>query len=268
MVSQGELAVSLPDSIVSVATDTIATIPVPVYGIVLTAPEKPWQAPRRNDPDYGVSLILCCLFILFLIISLRFRNNMKFVVTTVRDLISTRIRQNVFDDTVRESSLSFLLNLLWCVSVGIIGSNCLFYFYPSSFIPSPGAIEMLLGIVFAIGYTMFMSASYFCLGWIFTDKDKGKMWVKGYSASHMLSTPFFFITALVSLCWHNVEFGVVITAITIFVTARLIFIWKGFRIFFNQISSWVLFLCYLCSLEIVPLVLTWRLAIFLERVLT
>ncbi|MDE6338919.1 MAG: DUF4271 domain-containing protein [Muribaculaceae bacterium] len=41
---------------------------------------------------------------------------------------------------------------------------------------------------------------------------------------------------------------------------KIVFIYKGFRIFFQQLRSWLLFLCYLCSLEIVPLILAYLLA--------
>ena len=251
----------------SLATDSVVAEPEPLYGILLTAPEPPAAAPQR-DSSLGLSFILLGLFLLFLVIALRFRNNMKYVGAMFHNLIDTRMRQNVFDDTVRETSLIILLNLLWCASAGIIGYCCL-----SQMFPSLGLVyHQVGGILFAMAlsgvYVMFMSGAYYSVGWVFSDSSHAMLWLKGFAASQALMTPLFFLTALFSLCWPGVETEVAITAGAIFVVARLFFIWKGFRIFFNQFSSWVLFLCYLCSLEIVPLVLTYRLAIFLSEVLT
>ncbi|MDE5870106.1 MAG: DUF4271 domain-containing protein, partial [Muribaculaceae bacterium] len=51
--------------------------------------------------------------------------------------------------------------------------------------------------------------------------------------------------------------GLLEIAAGVFILGKIMFIYKGFRIFFNQISSWMLFLYYLCSVEIVPLILTY-----------
>ncbi|MBP3590263.1 MAG: DUF4271 domain-containing protein, partial [Muribaculaceae bacterium] len=40
----------------------------------------------------------------------------------------------------------------------------------------------------------------------------------------------------------------------IYVSARLIFIIKGFKIFYNGFISLIYFILYLCTLEIVPLI--------------
>ena len=246
------------------ALDTIGEIvEEPVYGIVLTAPEPPKPAPLRETGNEGVSFIIGGLFLLFLVVALRFRNNVKYAVTMFRNLVETRTRQNVFNDTVRETSLIVLLNILWCASAGIIGFCIFNSLYPGEWPWPLRSIGMLWGMAVAVGYSLFMWGAYASVGWVFSDRVHSELWVKGYLACQALMAPAFFLTALVVMCQPYTAPGAAAAVAIVFISAKLVFIWKGFRIFFNQFSSWVLFLCYLCSLEIVPLILCYRCALLL-----
>ena len=66
-----------------------------------------------------------------------------------------------------------------------------------------------------------------------------------------------FPLSLVALNYPKWDVPVLLIAAGVFVIGKIVFLYKGFRIFFTQISSWLLFLYYLCSLEIVPLILTY-----------
>ena len=239
----------------------------PVYGIILTAPEPEPPAPQRSSGSLGVSFILSGLFLLFFISALRFRNNIKYASTMFHNLVETRTRQNIFDETVRETSLIVMLNILWCASAGII-CYCVYQFFnPDTLEWSRRSLGMLWGMALAVVYTLFMWWAYACVGWVFGDREHASLWIKGFASSQALIAPAFFVIALIGICQPFTGFGVGVAATIFFILGKLAFIWKGYRIFFNQFSSWVLFLCYLCSLEIVPLVLCYRCAIFLGRVL-
>ena len=254
----------LPSDITVSANDSIDSIAsASTYGIMLSPPGYNENQTYRNSGNQGVSFILGSLFILFLIIALRFRNNMKYVVSMFRNLVETRMRQNVFNDTVRETSLMVMLNLLWCASAGIIGF-CVFYSF------NPGLLEwhdraqgMLIAMAIAVVYVLFLWGGYWSVGSVFSDSTHARIWVKGFSASQALMALPFFGLALLSVCtpWLTLEAAWVSAGV--FIICKLIFIWKGYRIFFSQFSSWVLFLCYLCSLEIVPLILCYRSAVLL-----
>ena len=276
MVQEGELALirndstglsALPQLPVVEAEDTAEAIAEPVWGILLTPPAPPPQPEMRTGSNLGGSFILCGLFILALIVSLRFRNNVKYIVSMFRNLVEVRTRQNVFDDTVRETSLIVLLNILWCASAGIVAYAVFQYLHPGSAPVAGRAVGMLVGMAIAVVYTIFLWIAYSAVGWVFSDKTHSELWVKGFSASQALMAPAFFLTALVGLCNPEIAMESGGVALAVFVLGKLMFIWKGYRIFFNQFSSWVLFLCYLCSLEIVPLILSYRCAILLGKLL-
>ena len=266
MVQEGELAIRLAtDSLARI--DTIAVEPEPVYGLILSPPEVSPQPEMRSDNSLDISFILCGLFLLFLVIALRFRNNFKYVITIFRNLVETRTRHNAFDDTVRETSMLVLLNVMWCASIGITGFCLYQYLFPELTDSNLRWAGMLWGMAFATVYTLVMWGLYSVVGWIFSDRQHAILWVKGFSASQALMTPAIFITALIGICTPDAGLFVGIAAAIVFIIGKLVFIWKGYRIFFNQISSWVLFLCYLCSLEIVPLILSYRFAVLLGEVL-
>ena len=261
MVQEGEVALTehFIDSFPIMPEDTV-NVETPVqYGLVLTSPEPFPSSPLRNDNQTGVSVILSVLFILLLVIALRFHNNTKYVGAVFRNIIDTRIRHNVFDDTVRETSFIILLNILWCVCMGITGYCCLRYYGDTGEAPMVGGI--LGGIALSMVYCVVMGVAYYGVGWVFSDKIHARNWYKGFIACQALMAPFFLVTALLSICWSGAESLIFFFTAAVYILVKLIFIWKGYKIFFSQISSWVLFLCYLCSLEIVPVILTYRLAV-------
>ena len=271
MVQEGEYAITSSPGIILGDTiadsDTLSVEPQPVYALVLTPPTPPEAAPQRPGGNLSVSLIFTGIFLLFLIIALRFRNNLKYVLAIFKSLMETRTRQNVFDDTVRETSLIVLLNILWCACAGIIVFSVYRFFNPGAIEWSMRGLGMLIGMAMAFAYTIFMCCAYIIVGWVFTDSSHTNLWVKGFVASQALMAPAFFLTALLALCQPETAPGVAIASAIVFIIGKLMFIWKGYRIFFSQFSSWVLFLCYLCSLEIIPLILCYRCATLLGQVM-
>ena len=89
------------------------------------------------------------------------------------------------------------------------------------------------------------------------------MWVRGAAATNGAEAFLLFPFALLALTQPEWNPGVLILAGIVFILGKFLFIFKGFRIFFNQFSSWLLFLYYLCSLEIIPLLLTYGLTLTL-----
>ncbi len=115
---------------------------------------------------------------------------------------------------------------------------------------------MLLACV----YIGAMWVCYTVVGKVFSDSLHTWLWVRGYTAGTGLGGAVFFPLALSALAYPQFTTPIVIIAFAMLILVKLIFIIKGFRIFFTESSLWVVFLYYLCSLEIVPLVITFGLA--------
>jgi len=58
-----------------------------------------------------------------------------------------------------------------------------------------------------------------------------------------------------------------LVAAGLYICARLVFICKGFRIFYGNLSSIVYFLLYLCAVEMVPLALVAGLTYWISGIL-
>lgn len=255
------------------ASDTLASDTVRVqheFGVVLTPPPHP-TVEEREDTSSGMSFIYGGLLLLFCIIGIRFHNSRKYVASMLRNLVEIRMRNNVFDETVRETSFLVLLNLMWSCSAGVMLYGLLRLTVPDNPIWSVGipalvskpaaSVALCMGV--GVVYTCFMAIAYYVVGSVFSDGKHAGLWLKGYTAGQGLLSFIYFPLALLMLCWP--EWGEILLWIALgtFVLSKIVFIWKGFRIFFTQISSWLLFLYYLCSLEIVPLILTYLAAMWL-----
>ena len=269
-------AVNRAQTIAPVDTVPVDTVPVKAkeYGVLLTYAE-PERAPQKADDSFGMSCLLGGLALLFCIIGYRFKDNSRYISKLFGSLTETRLRSNVFDETVRETSFLVLLDLMWALSAGIIlwgvlgltvPDNPWFSFsLPQLQTHRVASIAICMGIM--VVYTCLMALAYVTVGAVFSDAAHAKMWAKGFAASLGLMSIIFFPLSLVLLFYPQWTEILLWIALGTFLLAKIVFIWKGFRIFFTQISSWVLFLYYLCSLEIVPLILTYLAALGLTGLL-
>ncbi len=237
-------------------------------GFVLINPAAEFRSnrPQQDNSSWnGMSWIYLGLALIFCICALKFKGNKKFLKVLFTDLTETRMRHNAFDETVRETSLLVILNLTWIVSAGVVLWE--FVKFTCSGAPqwSLSIPDRPLGIAICIGvtaiYVVVLFLGYAISGNVFTDSKLTRMWLKGAGASNALEAFILFPIALLLLNYPSWTKGLLIAALVLFVIGKLMFIIKGSRIFFHQISSWLLFLYYLCSLEVVPLILSYIAAV-------
>lgn len=238
--------------------------PMPV-----SPPEEPGNFQWQN------SVIIAILLILFSICAIRYRGNRHFPKSLLRDLTEVRERHNVFDETVRETSFLTLLNLLFCASAGTLLYCALCTFgAPAGFpgrLPAFNGVDPMMTAVcmgVCVAYTLIMICAYTIVGNVFSDRHHAAMWARGFTASQALLSLPLLLLALLCVCCPQWSSEMLVTAASAFIITKIAFIVKGFRIFFTQISSWILFLYYLCSLEIIPLILTYLAALALCSVLS
>lgn len=124
-------------------------------------------------------------------------------------------------------------------------------------IPDKPAMGIAICSGVAAVYLLAMTIAYWVIGNVFAERRQTQMWVKGAAAAYGLETLVLFPVALLTLTYLAWNRTLLIIAAAVFVFGKIVFLYKGFRIFFTQISSWLLFLYYLCSLEIVPLILVY-----------
>ena len=217
-----------------------------------------------------VSWTYLILFAAFFLVCIRVRGNFKFVGSFFRDLVEVRERENMFDATVRETSFIFLTLLLTGCSVGVLLRQAV-ALYGESFavwadIPDVGGFvsgELASEAACMLLVCVYISVMWICynvVGRVFSDDAHTWQWVRGFTAGTGLAAAVFFPLALLSLIYKEYSVAITLVALLMLILVKIIFIVKGFRIFFTESSLWVVFLYYLCSLEIVPLLITFGLA--------
>lgn len=252
-------AVQQADSLAVQTADSLA-VAAEDFGLVLEVPAQP-TPPPAGMADNGSSWGVVALMALSCVAAVRLRKTRRFLPLLMQDLTSTRERHSIFDTTVRETSLMFLFCLMTVVAGGILlagatqlaGSRVTV----PEWAPIPEQLFRWIGCTAAVtGYFLFLWWACGLTGTVFADRSQTRAWLRGLGASTSLLALFWVPCALLCLCRGEWTQELLWIAAAGFVATKLAFILKGFRIFFIHSASWVLFLYYLCSLEAVPLVLT------------
>ncbi len=221
---------------------------------------------RKNLPGYD-SGVLCLLIGMFLLLASNFRHYSTFFNNFFSDLLSVRRREKTFGvRTFSETGVQASIVLIAAFSESIIINSA----FPER--PAVGPVSgdfFVIGLftVMALLFYLWQLAAYSTVGAIFTDKVSARMWMKGFNASQSLLTMMIVIPAIVVLFNPAASATVMILGIISYVLARLVFICKGFRLFYDNFGSLIYFILYLCSLEIVPLVLLYRAVLFIHNLL-
>ncbi len=246
--------------------DSIAGRGEQLKGLVLDNPLVVEPAPAHPDDD--MSWIYLLLMALFCVVAIRFHKSPHFIKTIAGDLTDTRERGNVFDDTVRETTLLVLLLIMWSLCAGVMlwslirlrsGIRAEYSFG----VPDSGALGTAICMAVFVVYSGAMMLAYWVVGRVFSDGPRTQSWIKGAGATAALQTFAFYPIALLLLCQPQWTPELLCAGAAVFIMGKLVFIFKGFRIFFTRFSSWLVFLYYLCSLEIVPLILTYVASLYL-----
>lgn len=214
----------------------------------------PMQRPLLPGYDSGV---VCLILGVFMVAALNIRHYSSFLTSLVHDLWQVRRRSNAFDDaTVSEMRMTLSFVLLLCVGEGIL-------LFSSSLGPGLSSWPFFHIIIFtgvAAACYIFQLTAYTVVGHVFTGRVEARQWVKGFVASQSLLGIGLTVPAIVVLFDPGLSAVMCGIGVLLYLLARMTFIFKGFRIFYTIPSSLVYFILYLCTLEIVPLLIIYHLS--------
>ncbi len=215
---------------------------------------EPHARPMLPGYDSGIA---CLLIGAFLLIAFNLRHYTTMLKSLPRDLFSVRRRDNLFEEhTMNETRLLLSLILLLCLDVAIVATACV---TAARVAPPISHIATILLFAVAMGaYYVAQLCAYTTVGAVFADADVSRLWLKGFNASQSILGLALVVPALVVVFDPASVLPVAIVAAALYLIARMIFIYKGFRLFYHKISSFVYFILYLCTLEVAPLFLMVR----------
>lgn len=212
---------------------------------------EPTPRSNRIANDSGVLVLLTATLML---VAFNFKHCYRLFKVLGQELVSVRRRNNVFDDTTTNETrvLLVLLLQLW-VCEGLIGYTWL----TQEGYLGGGAQLMAVGMMVGVAmlFFLFQLVAYRVVGYVFTDHVGAVQWVKGYDASQAFLGITLLVPALVTLFYPMWLTPMLWVALGLYILARILFIIKGFRIFYENIGSLFYFILYLCALEITPVVL-------------
>lgn len=212
--------------------------------------------PEPRDVGYGQNSWLSMLIVgVLVLLALNVKYWQRMFKSLPQDLVGVRRRNNAFDDhTAGETPSAILLIMILCLSEGILMLTAA---------DSSGLLDEDLPVFpitmimsgLALAFNLLQVVIYRCVGYAFTTDFYTSQWIRGFHASQCLLAALLLLPAMVALFYPASTTAMLAVASIVYIFSRLLFVYKGFRIFFNNYSSVLYFILYLCSVEIIPLVI-------------
>lgn len=209
-----------------------------------------------------LSVVMAMILLLIFSVS----NFKTFFRTLFQDAWSLRKRDNVFDEKdASATGGSWLLGLQVCVGESLIllgvvnheNGALISHFHVMGF------TALLLGTTFLFYFCQL--GIYKMLGYVFSDGVGGDQLIRGFTSSQGILGFTLLFPAIGILFYPSAVNVLIIVSLVLYLLARLVFICKGFRIFYDNYSSILYFFLYLCSLEVVPLALIYQGILLLNK---
>lgn len=236
----------------------------------MTAEEKALYSPRPPEWERGMvgtpravtagtdPQVMGIIVGVLVLLALNMRHIRRLFHALSQDLWSLRRRANVFDEhTANETRSIFLLIAQLCVFSAVM---FLLWLAPRGNTAGFGLIGHGATLSSAIGWLTAATGSYYLfqlaavgtVGYAFTDPLRCSQWRRGLNASSVLLAQLITIPMLVALFYPGATGAMLAVCAASYVATRLVFIAKGFRIFYRGPLSLVYFILYVGALEILP----------------
>lgn len=230
--------------------------------------------PSSTADNSWLSAVLIAFIVLML---LSVSRNRRLFRTLWDELVGMRRRENAFDEhTTRETSTLLLMAVQWSFCVGLLLFNAIsmgdvafggFAVNMPVYDTSGGSLGIFADaakiVALAAAYYDVQYCVYSAIGYTFTDPVGHRLYVQGFTASQSLLGFALIVPTLISLFYPSAASLMVSIGAMLYIIARIVFIIKGFRIFYINFLSLVNFILYLCAIEIIPLSLIYKIALFL-----
>ena len=210
------------------------------------------------------------LLVGLLAVTMCYHSGHKYIENFFHYMFSTRRRENLFEDhTVHETSIQAALVANTCIVEGFIIYFAVQLLWPafSNSLQQGIFVHVAAYAGLALVFYAAQWVVYKVLGYTFLDTVASKLWIDGFKVSQaFLGLALLPVLFLLMLYPANGKL-LLMVAMSLYLVGRLIFIVKGFRIFYGNLSSIIYFLLYLCAVEIVPLVLVTGLTYWISGIL-
>ena len=237
-----------PDSIITPVAKTEKTVAVETIPPAWESGLEP--EPRPGHAGHNQGIVASIVFIM-LAVALSFGAVKRVLGNMSKRLTGTRIRDSFDTDTGAEKRTTLLLLFMTIAFMSILTTAGMTLVLPEQFtldITTTGIMTALIS-----GYFVFQYVAYRVVGYTFSTEEGSIVWIRGFTASMIMLGIGLILPGITVLFYPDFMEPAVWVAATLYVIARVLFISKGFRIFYTNIASLIYFILYLCTLELVPI---------------
>ena len=223
---------------------------MPVIEVPKGGNARPHNTSPLHDTGSMIMLLLSCLFLLT-----SYRLGRPYIANLGHYLFSPKGKDDLFaEHTSNDARIIIAMIVNTCLMGGIMMYYGLLWYNPSLTIALQNSVFLHV-LVLTLAMAIFVSLQlllYRLIGYTFATENLTDMWVQGFLASQAVLGLLLFPVAVITLVFPSTIKLMVTIAIILYILGRIVFISKGFRIFFNNLSSSIYFILYLCAVEIVP----------------
>ncbi len=230
---------------------------------IISIPEG-FFSERIPDTPINNSVTLSIVLLLFLLFAFTFTKGIKYLGQVIRSLLNIKERQSILGDTtVRETQLRTVLLSMTFISEGF------FLFMTLARYTTLPELNIAIGVgggaFVAFTFYYFQKWVYKFVGLLFTDPSRTNKWLESFeSIQYLLGIPLSLVVLATIFIPSWIALFLVIAAI-LYISSRILFIYKGFKIFYCNIIDLFYFIVYLCALEIVPLFWGYRYSVLIFK---
>ena len=252
------------DSLPATATSTLSK----------HAPQRPtppaWHSGIQPLPRPQVAAdhpgIISMFIILFIILSITFKHSRKLFGSLWRDLWSVRRRRRQYTKrTPAESRMVAVFYIQLIIFLALL-TQCHFrLLWAQGSDISWSFPRTIVYSLMWLAYYLFSLSAYRTVGYTFGQPITTSLWLRGFNAAQVFAGFGLAIPAAIAVFYPDLAGSAVLWGAAIWLLAHIIFIFKGFRIFYSGLPSILDFFLYLCALEITPLALLYSVAQYIAR---
>ena len=208
------------------------------------------------------------LFVFCFFLSMQFIGNWrKLLVSMLHHLFRKQEQQSVFSQTVNNE---FFIKLILCLQTILMASILIYCVFAHIWnLPFETTIHLIrtLGgtalIIFV--FVLYKFLAYSGVGLVFFPQDSVRLWNTLFFSVVSLSGIVLFIPALLIFYFPNLFYICVAFALLYSLFVQILIFYKIFLIFFQQKSSLLYFILYLCTQELLPLFFTYKALVYFYR---
>ena len=212
----------------------------------------PYQASQDNT-------LLVILLICFFITCLSLSYSRKFLLDLGHHFIENKAHISAFStSTNTEIHSLFLLILQSCTLLAVtifLYLNTLDDTLVTAY-KSNHVVGILGGFILLILFFKWLLYSF--LGWVFKRKETTAIWLESYATIIYYLGLLLYPIVLYLLFYNTHQQLLKYVVIGIFILAKSLILYKGLKLFSNNLYGHVLLILYFCALEIIPYALLYR----------